>query len=76
MMVTVWQWKAWSMAHDDYVQSSRWATHETINRHGGIIVGEPADIDDKFLGSEVVGMITRGFDARNPPTGEFQTIVR
>lgn len=76
MMVTVFQWSAWSTAHDDYVQSTRWASMEAINRIGGIAVSEGVDIDDSFLGSEVIGMTVRGFDARNPPMRGFQTVVR
>ena len=75
-MAVVYRFHTWDIANDCFQQSRRWATEEAIKRVRGEILSEGVEVDDRFIGQEVDGMTARGFDARNPPTGGFQSRVR
>jgi hypothetical protein len=75
-MAVVYRFQTWDITNDCFQTSRRWAAKEAIERVGGQVISEGIEIDDKFLGGEVDGMTARGFDARNPPSGDFQTRVR
>lgn len=70
-MATVYRFQAWDIVNDCFQRSSRWATKEAIDRARGEIIGEAAEIEDRFLGPEIVGMTARGFDPQHPPRNDF-----
>lgn len=60
--VTVYRYKSWSVAKDDYVVSTRMGTQEYIDGiKGRRIEGTAAEIDDALIGREEVGVTAKNF---------------
>jgi hypothetical protein len=74
-MAVVYRFRTWDITNDCYRDSARWATREAVERVSGEATSEGVEVDDKFLGREVVGMTERHFDPRHPPSADFPDFV-
>ena len=64
--VTIYQFKLYDIASDEFRKSQRWATREVIETLGGQIIEESAAVvDGSVVGlgaSSILGMTRRAFD--------------
>jgi hypothetical protein len=65
--VTIYRFRLYDIATDEYVPSRRWATMEAIRRIGGEAFDDTAtEIDDSLLSHDLPGMTDRDFKPRKP----------